>query len=471
MQADSAPSVLELGRAVAVAASRGIEVKPGLRALIPVLDLIGPPEATTCAGEDTPEPSCHIAVEPSGGPGGRAIAIVTAARDLRAGECLSRDVDASADSLLLDWGLASTRRRDDVALHVGIKKGVAQSWQVSTLRELLDLRPGDDGGWVASAKVRRSSSLRKALDPKLWVAARILGCSSKAEALGADWDVRSREDMLRAGLDGVSAAHRRRALWVLKQAVQSALDNFETTAPDDEEVIRLTEDERQRVAASYRMAKRSRQSKRSKTLCIAWPLSARLNQCYMTEVWMATGLSKAMVLFVLSDPRLPFGSAFDSTNPWLRSAYAALGPGNRVTCLYIGAGSSMRSQALLAAEEEALPTVLCNAATAIEVWLSEADLGLVMRFVNRPEVYEMPPGWPYTHQVLKDGPKKALEPADEAAEVEHTNGASSDEGAALVPQSLIGASPGEYVLFDLNRDNVADIPDVTVELLSPASAL
>lgn len=187
-------------------------------------------------------------------------------------------------------------------------------------------------------------------------------------------------------------------------------------------------------------------------------------------------MDQAMVLFVLSDPRLPFGqlrmrSAFDSTNPWLRSAYAALGPGNRVTCLYIGAGSSMRSQALLAAEEEALPTVLCNAATAIEVWLSEADLGLVMRFVNRPEVYEMPPGWPYTHQVLKDGPKKALEPADEAAEVEHTNGASSDEGAALVPQSLIGASPGEYVLFDLNRDNVADIPDVTVELLSPASAL
>jgi len=255
-EAGSAPSVLELGRAVAVAASRGMEVKPGRRALIPVLDLIGPPEATTCAGEDAPEPSCRFAVEPSGGPGGRAIAIVTAARDLRAGECLSRDVDACADSLLLDWGLASTRRRDDVSIHVGIKKGVAQSWQVSTLRELLDLRPGDDGGWVASAKVRRSSSLRKALDPKLWVAARILGCSSKAEALGADWDVRSREEMLRAGLDGVSAAHRRRALWVLKQAVQSALDYFETSAPDDEEVIRLTEDERQRVAAAYRLGKK-----------------------------------------------------------------------------------------------------------------------------------------------------------------------------------------------------------------------
>eukprot|EP00439_Symbiodinium_sp_Y106_P016522 s6421_g2.t1 len=66
-EAGSAPSVLELGRAVAVAASRGMEVKPGRRALIPVLDLIGPPEATTCAGEDAPEPSCRFAVEPSGG--------------------------------------------------------------------------------------------------------------------------------------------------------------------------------------------------------------------------------------------------------------------------------------------------------------------------------------------------------------------------------------------------------------------
>ncbi|CAE7450581.1 unnamed protein product [Symbiodinium natans] len=173
------------------------------------------------------------------------------------------------------------------------------------------------------------------------------------------------------------------------------------------------------------------------------------------------------------------------------------GPGNRVTCLYVGAGSSARSQAalceravwgvcrvecfwsdpltfkasreaFLAAEETALPTVLCNAATAIEVWLSEADLGLVMRFVNRPEVYEMPPGWPYAHQVLEDTPTEALpeavseSEADSQDEVvspeEHANG--HDEGSAIVPQSLIGASPGEYVLFDLNRDNVADIPDV-----------
>eukprot|EP00439_Symbiodinium_sp_Y106_P012603 s6421_g1.t2 len=321
------------------------------------------------------------------GPGGRAIAIVTAARDLRAGECLSRDVDACADSLLLDWGLASTRRRDDVSIHVGIKKGVAQSWQATMV-----------AGWLR----QRSSSLRKALDPKLWVAARILGCSSKAEALGADWDVRSREEMLRAGLDGVSAAHRRRALWVLKQAVQSALDYFETTAPDDEEVIRLTEDERQRVAAAYRLGKKQILSDVLALLEKADAKIARRRALLEKETSLpavVTGKRKstkgkgtkrasmsgasraeqsktlrrfaAMVLFVLSDPRLPFGqlrmrSAFDSTNPWLRSAYAALGPGNRVTCLYIGAGSSMRSQALLAAEEEALPTVLCNAATAIE---------------------------------------------------------------------------------------------------------
>ncbi|CAE7450593.1 unnamed protein product [Symbiodinium natans] len=253
---DSAPSTLELGCAVAVAASRGVEVQPGLKALVPVLDLIGPAEAAAAVGEETPEPNCHLTVEPAGGPGGRAIAVVTAARDLRAGDFLSRDVDACADSLLLDWGLASSRRRDDVTIHVGIKKDVAQSWQVSALRELLELRPGEDGGWVASAKVRRSSSLRDALDQNLWVAARILGGGSKTEALGAEWDLRSREEILRAGLDGVSATHRRRAFWVLKKAVQGALDNFETSPEDDEEAIHLAGDERQRVAAAYRLGKK-----------------------------------------------------------------------------------------------------------------------------------------------------------------------------------------------------------------------
>lgn len=83
-------------------------------------------------------------------------------------------------------------------------------------------------------------------------------------------------------------------------------------------------------------------------------------------------LDKAMVLFVLSDPRLPFGqlrlrNAFDDKNPWLRSAYKALGPQNRVSCLYVGCGAAPRHEALLAAEAEALPRVLSNAATAIEV--------------------------------------------------------------------------------------------------------
>eukprot|EP00913_Durusdinium_trenchii_P016624 g15627.t1 len=125
-------------------------------------------------------------------------------------------------------------------------------------------------------------------------------------------------------------------------------------------------------------------------------------------------------------------------------------------------------RARLAAEAAVLPTVLCNAATAIEVWLSESDLGLVMRFVNRPEVYEMPPGWPYTHQVLEDpGPARLEgEAADEEGALE------AAEGAPLLPQSLIGPSPGEqYALFDLNRDNPTDIPDVASDLMSPSSAL
>ncbi|CAJ1365294.1 unnamed protein product [Effrenium voratum] len=185
------------------------------------------------------------------------------------------------------------------------------------------------------------------------------------------------------------------------------------------------------------------------------------------KVMRRRGMNQAMVLFVLSDPRLPFGqlrmrNAYDSSNPWLRSAYTALGPENRVTCLYVGAGVAARSE-LLAAEAAALPTVLSNAATAIEVWLSESDLGLVMRFVNRPEVYEMPPGWPYTHQVLEESDPAALPQ-------EHGDDSESGSEGALAPQAMLPAL-GEYALFDLNRDNPTDVPDVAADLMSPSSAL
>ena len=43
------------------------QVKPGQRALLPLLDLVGPAEATVLPGQLTPEANCELQVEPNGG--------------------------------------------------------------------------------------------------------------------------------------------------------------------------------------------------------------------------------------------------------------------------------------------------------------------------------------------------------------------------------------------------------------------
>jgi len=192
-------------------------------------------------------------------------------------------------------------------------------------------------------------------------------------------------------------------------------------------------------------------------------------------------MDRAMVLFAFSDHRLPFGqlrlrTAFDGDNPWVRSAFAALTPENRVTCLHIGCGHATASEPLLAAEVGALPRVLGNAATAMELWLSEADLGLVMRFVNRPEVYEMPPGWPYRNALPgADAPGMPAASAEPTAVGEIAEGAAG-EVVALASYnlgSLVGPTEGDdFALFDLNRNEPTALPeDVRLAPMSPPTAV
>lgn len=207
-------------------------------------------------------------------------------------------------------------------------------------------------------------------------------------------------------------------------------------------------------------------------------------------------MDRAMVLLVFSDQRLPFGqlrlrTAFDVDSPLVRSAFSALTPENRVTCLHIGCGHAAAAEPLLAAEAGALPRVLGNAATAMELWLSEADLGLLMRFVNRPELYEMPPGWPYRDALppaagaeataVSAGAPVAGEISDASArdgvEAEASEGAEAtgdhDVLESFNSGSLIGPSEGdEFALFDLNRNNPTDLPEqVMLAPMSPQSAV
>lgn len=94
-----------------------------------------------------------------------------------------------------------------------------------------------------------------------------------------------------------------------------------------------------------------------------------------------------------------------------------------------------------------LPGVLGNAATAIETWLSEADLGLVMRFVNRPSVYT-PEGLRIREEVV-DG-----------------------ETVRLYGQgSLVGDPSAEFALFDVNREDPTLPPIPVLEPMTPSEAL
>lgn len=207
------------------------------------------------------------------------------------------------------------------------------------------------------------------------------------------------------------------------------------------------------------------------------------------SIMQRPGMDKAMVLFVFSDHRLPFGqlrmkSSFDDQDPRMLSAAAALEPGNRITCLHVGAGGGA-GEPFLEAEVGVLPRTLANAATAIELWLSEADLGLVMRFINRPEMYEMPPGWPHQRMLPKADGVDAASPSirsDERTMIggsgsSHGNTGSSETSAADAKLeshslgSLIGPSDGDnFRLFDLNRDDPTTAALTQLAPMSPQAA-
>jgi len=229
----------------------------------------------------------------------------------------------------------------------------------------------------------------------------------------------------------------------------------------------------------------------------------------LTRFMELPGKNNAIVLFVLSDWRLPFGqlrlrTAFNDSDERLCAAYQALTSDNQVACLHIGAGHEAAGEPLLEAEVGALPRVLANAATAIEVWLSEPDVGLVMRFINRPEVYALPAGWPY-RAAIAAAPSSETDEAADSAElmapadgadtadggdsadgVDIADGADSDSDATLATVSSGGISqtynmgslmvPSEadskqFTLYDSARDDPTKLPRCLLAPFSPESAL
>eukprot|EP00933_Yihiella_yeosuensis_P073315 TRINITY_DN81964_c0_g1_i1.p1 TRINITY_DN81964_c0_g1~~TRINITY_DN81964_c0_g1_i1.p1 ORF type:complete len:537 (+),score=110.84 TRINITY_DN81964_c0_g1_i1:201-1613(+) len=262
-----------LAIAEAAVGSRAMEIAPGRRALIPLLDLVGPPEGPEGweiqMGKKLSSASCVLEIEATGGPTGSGLAFLSAARDLQRGEVLTRtDSSMNADDLLFRHGLATSfsagsgnsavQRADDAMIYAGISKESVQPWQLAIIREALDPEPGSrPGSWVVSAKVRRAKKLMEAIDPKLIFCARVLGCKSKEDLVGAEWVTLSKDEAAGlSNLDGLTSMQRRAALGVLKIAVEAAIKSFETTPEKDQEMLRGTSDENLRSAVAYRLEKK-----------------------------------------------------------------------------------------------------------------------------------------------------------------------------------------------------------------------
>jgi len=193
------------------------------------------------------------------------------------------------------------------------------------------------------------------------------------------------------------------------------------------------------------------------------------------------GMEEALVLCVLSDWRLPFGQIrlsphYDDSDARLRSAYAALGQDRRVVTLRIGCGRKAASAPLDDDEARILPDVLNNAATAIELWLSEADTGLVMRFVNRPAAYALEEVSTSAQEADASSEEKELPEMElvNLDEGEPNMGDSVDEALSLYNEGDFRASPGiepAFVLFDLNREDPTELPEMLVGRLPVSRAL
>jgi len=203
----------------------------------------------------------------------------------------------------------------------------------------------------------------------------------------------------------------------------------------------------------------------------------------MWKTMQREGMDGALVLCVLSDWRLPFGQIrlsphYDDSDARLRSAYAALGQDRRVVTLRIGCGRKAASAPLDDQEARTLPDVLNNAATAIELWLSEADTGLVMRFVNRPAAYALPEVTSSSQNAAAASERKELESAELETvildEGEPNVGDTVDEALTLYNEGDFRASAGyepAFVLFDLNREDPTELPEMLVGRLPVALAL
>lgn len=245
----SKADLLAFAALVSTAAARGIEVEDGRRALLPLVDLVCPPEGAVAAAEAPRPPSCKLELEED-------LAVVTAAHDLPSGEVLTRDHGLSHEELLLRHGLAAAGGvKDDVVLWAAVRRQDAKPWQLRELRRSVATEPGvSEGDLIVRSSVKRGKKLSEAIGRGLIHASRVLVCERESGLHGvAEWARDERKAS--KGLAGLGSEQRRGCIANLVHAIEGYQKTFDTTAEQDEQMLQTVHGN-WKVAVAYRLEKK-----------------------------------------------------------------------------------------------------------------------------------------------------------------------------------------------------------------------
>lgn len=236
----------ELRWAVAVARQRAVDLGGGRSGLVPLVDLVGPPE------EDGDEgPSCRLVAE---GP----VQVLYAARNLKPGEVLTRDPGLTGEEYFFRRGLPPPQLAADEPLQVwGLVVEGAELWQLKAITAAVATRPGRMAGDVyVRGEVRRGERLEEMISESLFHAARVLSCETEEELevyVGEPRDVPAVAGDSRgfAGLFGD-----RRAVCVDRMiGLLRGAGEFPTTLQEDEKQLPQLQGWK-RAAVTFRMEKK-----------------------------------------------------------------------------------------------------------------------------------------------------------------------------------------------------------------------
>lgn len=252
---DAAP---ELPWAAAAAWARAVEIE-GQRLLIPLVDLVGPPEGlaaeAAAGGGAAPLPACEVAAE---GGGEDVVYVLYAARDLQPGATLTRDLGLGGDELLFGHGLvAGGRPGDRVSLTGCILEGTP-SWKVRAISGAMRTRPGRlQGDLEFSGELCRCEELSEAISESFLHVARVLTCATEDELevyVGNPGQV-SEVAGDSSGLIGLFGARRTSAVEKLIQLIKACRGEFATTMEEDAKSLESAEGKR-RTAIGFRLEKK-----------------------------------------------------------------------------------------------------------------------------------------------------------------------------------------------------------------------